>query len=152
MLSVKRSMLLLMLCLTTAAVHAQQPQAVPIAAFINFSNTIPVSETTLSGAMQLSKGQDVAVGLSQEFNFPGTVISNENVYHNLQTIIIKSSIYNNSLLQISKQINEDKSISYVGRIFNPGGADGYGLSKTADGAYQLQKFETAIILQDCHQQ
>lgn len=152
MLLVKRSMLLLMLCLTTAAVHAQQPKAAPVAAFSNFSNTIPVLETTLSGAMHMSMGKEVAVGLSQEFNFPGTVLSNENVYHNLQTLLIKSSLYNKSLLQISKQINDDKSITYVGRIFNPGGADGYSLKRAADGSYHFEKFETASILQDCHQQ
>ena len=149
---VKRCMFLLMLCLTTAAVHAQQTKARPIAAFSKLSSTISISETTLSGAMQMSKGQEVAVGLSHEFNFPGTVLSNENVYKNLQTLIIKSSLYNNSLLQISKQINDDKSITYVGRIFNPGGSDGYGLKQTADGSYHLEKFETASILQDCHQQ
>jgi hypothetical protein len=151
MLSVKRSMLLLMLCLTTAAVHAQ-PKAAPVAAFTSLSSTITVSETTIAGAMQMSKGQEVTVPLSPEFNFPGTVLSNENVYENLQTIIIKSSIYNHSLLQLSKQINDDKSITYVGRIFNPGGADGYGLKRGVDGTYHLEKFETAIILQDCHQQ
>ncbi len=143
-------MLLFMLYLTTASVHAQQKKADPVAAFTNISNSINLSEATLKAVMQMHKGADVALSFSQDFNFPGTVLSNENLYDNLQTLIIKSSSYNNALLQLSKQVNADKSISYVGRIFNPGGADGYELKKTADGSYHFIKFKTATILQDCN--
>lgn len=149
MLSVKRSMLLLMLCLSTAAVHAQQKKAAPDAVFNHLSQTIQLSEATLSAAMQMSKGQELTVAFSQEFNFPGKMLSNENVFENLQTVIIKSSAYNNALLQLSKQVNTDNSISFVGRIFNPGGADGYELKRAIDGSYYFQKFQTASILQDC---
>jgi hypothetical protein len=149
MLSVKRSMLLSMLCLSVAAVHAQENKTAPVAVFNHLSQSIQLSEATLSAAMQMSKGQELTVAFSQEFIFPGSMISNENVYENLQTVIIKSSAYNNALFQLSKQVNTNNSISYVGRIFNPGGADGYELKRAEDGSYYFQKFQTAAILQDC---
>ncbi|HSN61146.1 MAG TPA: hypothetical protein VLR49_09430, partial [Ferruginibacter sp.] len=117
MLSVKRTMLLFLLALTTATVHAQQNQTANAAVFNNFSETISLSEATLSSAMQMSKGQPATINFGNDFNFPGVVLSNEMVFDNLQTIIFRSSSYNNALLQISKQINEDKTITYVGRIF-----------------------------------
>ncbi len=150
MLSVKRTMLLFLLALTTATVHAQQNKAANAAVFNNFSQTIDISETTLSNAMQMSKGQQAMLNFGNDFNFPGVVLNNEIVFDNLQTIIIRSSAYNNALLQISKQINDDKTISYVGRIFGKGSADGYEIKRTTNGSYQLQKFETANILQDCN--
>ncbi|HSN59903.1 MAG TPA: hypothetical protein VLR49_03140 [Ferruginibacter sp.] len=152
MLSVKRTMLLFLLALTTATLDAQQNQAANAAVFNNFSQTIDLSETTLSNAMQMSKGQQATFNFGNDFDFPGVVLSNEMVFENLQTIIIRSSAYNNALLQISKQINEDKTISYVGRIFGKGSADGYEIKRTNNGGYQLEKFETANILQDCNLQ
>jgi uncharacterized protein YdeI (BOF family) len=152
MLLAKRTMFLLLLCLTTAVVNAQQKKEPSPAAFSNFSQTIDLSESTLSNAMQLAKGQQMVLNFGNEFNFPGEVLSNEKVFDNLQTIIIKSSAYNNALLQISKQINDDKSISYVGRIFSRSSSDGYEIKRISNGNYQLQKFEMAMILQDCHLQ
>lgn len=150
MLFVKRTMLLLLVGLTTSAVNAQQTNTPPVSVFSNISNLIDLSETTLVNAMQMNKGQTVTLQLGDNFNFPGTVISNENVYANLQTIIIRSSSYNNALLQLSKQVNEDNTISYVGRIFSQGSADGFEMKRNTNGSYRLQKFETAKILQDCN--
>ncbi len=138
-----------MLCLTTAAVNAQQNQPAP-AVFSNFSSTIQFSESLLSGAIQTAKGQQALLNFGSGFQFAGTIISNEQVFSNLKTVIVRSTAYNNALLQISQQVNEDKSISYVGRIFSPGSADGYELKKSPEGNYRLQKFETAKIFQDCN--
>ena len=149
MLLVKKTMLLLLVSLTVSAANAQQTNTPTVAVFSRFSNLIDLSEATLANAMQMSKGQTVTLQLGENFNFPGTVISNENVYSNLQTVIIKSSDYNNALLQVSKQINEDKSISYVGRIFSQGSSDGFEMKRNTNGSYRLQKFETVKILQDC---
>ena len=149
MLSLKKAMLFLLLFLVTVGVNAQQKKVAAPAVFSNFSSSINLSEAVLSNTMQMTKGQQVALNFGNDLNFPGEVLSNEIVFENLQTIIIKSSVHNNALLQISKQINEDKSISFVGRIFSQGGSDGYELKRTADGNYHLQKFETAQILQDC---
>ena len=147
MLFLKRTMLLFALCVMVAAVNAQSKPATAV--FKSFSPSIDVSESIFTNTILISKGQQANLNFGTGFNFSGTVISNEKVFDNLQTIIIRSSEYNNALLQISKQINEDKSISYTGRIFSQGSADGYEIKRTAEGNYHLQKFETAMILQDC---
>jgi uncharacterized protein YueI len=152
MLSVKRTMLLSLLCLTTAAVTAQQTNPALTAAFSNQAQSIVSSELNLSNAMSFAKGQQASIKLADDFIFPGEVISNDQVYSNLQTIIVRSAAFNNALLQISKQTNADKSVNYVAHIFGNKSSDGFQLKKSADGRYVFQKFETEIILQDCHLQ
>ncbi len=152
MLSVKRTMLLFLLCLTTAAVTAQSTNPPRTAAFSNQAQSIFLSESTLSNAMLFTKGQQATIQLGDSFTFPGEVISNDQVYYNLQTIIVRSAAFNNALLQISRQTNEDKSVDYVAQIFGNKTTDGFQLKKSSDGTYVLQKFETDVILQDCNQQ
>ncbi len=150
MLSVKRVMLLYVLCLCTATVTAQQSNPAPTAVFSKQPPTISLSESTLSNAMLFAKGKQASIHLGDDFMFPGEVISNDQVYSNLQTIIIRSSAYNNAVLQISKQTNADRSVSYVAHIFGNKSKDGFQLKKSSDGNYTLQKFETALLLQDCN--
>ena len=150
MLSVKRTMLLFVLCLTTAAVTAQSTNLPRTAAFSKQAESMLLAESTLSNAMLFTKGQQASIQLGDDFIFPGEVVSNDQVYHNLQTIILRSPAFNNALLQISKQTNEDKSVSYAAHIFGNKSTDGFELKKSADGKYVFQKFETDIILQDCN--
>jgi len=145
-------MLLFVLCLTIAAVTAQRTNPPYIAVFSNQAESISLSESTLSNAMLFAKGQQASIQFANDFIFPGEVISNEQVYHNLQTIIVRSAAFNNALLQISRQTNEDKSVSYVAHIFGNQSKDGFQLKRSANGNYTLQKFETAVILQDCNLQ
>ncbi len=152
MLSVKTTMLLLVLCLTTAAVTAQSTNPAPTEVFSNQAQSIALSESTLTNAMLFAKGQKASIHFSDDFIFPGEVMSNDQVYPNLQTIIVRSSTFNNALLQISKQTNDDQSISYVAQIFGNKSKDGFQLKRSSNGNYTLQKFETAIILQDCNLQ
>ncbi len=137
-------MLLLILCSFAAVATAQQKTP----AFSNYSSSITVSESVLSNAVKIAKGQQAQVNFG-ELNFSGLVLSNTQVFENLQTIIIKSPAFNDALLQISKQILEDKTIAYVGRIFSEGSSDGYQIKRASNGAYSLEKFEAAVIKQDC---
>ena len=88
-------------------------------------------------------GETISLSFSEEFAYTGTVLSNEIKYNNLQSVIIKSAAYQNSLLQLSKITNTDNSFSYVGRIINPEAADGFELKKE-NNSYRLQKIETEI--------
>ena len=145
MLFLKRTMLLLILCAATTFATAQQK----IPAFRNYSSSILVSESTLSNTVKMAKGQLAQINFGNELNFSGEVVSNVQVYGNLQTIIIRSKEFNNALLQISKQTLEDNTVSYVGRIFSEGSADGYHIKRGTDGAYNLQKFDATVLKQDC---
>ncbi len=142
-------MLLFMLCLTTAAVTAQSTNPPRTPVFSHQGQSISLSESTLSNAMLFTKGQQATIQLGDNFIFPGEVISNDQVYYNLQTIIVRSPAFNNALLQISRQTNDDRSVNYVAHIFGNKSTDGFELKKSTDGMYVLQKFETDLILQDC---
>jgi hypothetical protein len=92
--------------------------------------------------------ETISINLSSNFKFAGTVISNQQKYDNLQTIMIRSSENSQSVFQISKITNKDNSISYAGLIINQDAADGY-VIKNNNGIYSLQKFESGKILQPC---
>jgi hypothetical protein len=62
-------------------------------------------------------------------------------------VIVKSPTLNNTLLAISKRINDDKTITYVGRIINDKYADGYELKKE-NGSYAMHKIKTDALVED----
>ena len=144
-------MILLLLCLTTAVASAQN-KAATTADFAQFSNNISVKEMVLSQTFNKQEGQLIVVDFGTNFQFPGTVISQQKVYDNLYNIIIRSSSFNNALLQVTKQVKADGSFTYTGKIFSNGGTDGYSIVPAVNGDYLLQKFEKAIVLQDCNLQ
>lgn len=151
MLFTKKYMILLLLCLTTAVASAQtQPTA--NAEFGSLSNNIPVNKNTLSETFSKLQGQTIDVHFSSTFHFPGTVVSQQKVYDNLYSIIIRSSSFSQAMMQISKQMNADGSITYTGKIFSNGGSDGFSIVPDGSGDYLLQKFEKALVLQSCHLQ
>src|SRR5690606_4397449 len=82
-------------------------------------------------------------------NFAGKIVYNEVKYSNLQTVAIQSAHYDNAVFSLSRQINKDKSITYVGRILKMGAPDGYELHRDEKGNYTLNKFETTDIVPVC---
>lgn len=141
----------LMVCLVSSAGFSQVTGTAKPKQFSNFPDVINCSEAELSKVFISSAGQNISLGFSDNFIFSGAVISNVVKYTNLQSANIKSPLFHNSLFNISKRINEDNSISYVGRIVNKNYFDGYELRKDAGGAYQLLKIETDKVIQDCRQ-
>jgi predicted peptidase len=116
--------------------------------FDAYPKTISLSKTSITDAFANNTGSLVSIDLSSDFKFAGTVVSNQQKYENLQTIIIRSSENNKSVFQISKIINKDNSISYAGLIINQDAADGY-IIKKINNIYVLQKFESGKILEPC---
>ncbi len=141
----KRTMLLLILCSAATVASAQQKNPV----FRNHAANINVPESVLSRALTSGKGQKAKIDFASDFSVSGEVMSNNQVFDNLQTMILKSPEYNNAVVQISKQVLADKTVVYVGRIFSEGSADGYHIKRNATGAYSLEKFEAAVIKQVC---
>lgn len=138
----------LLLCLTSAVASAQT-QSPANAQFASHSNNIPVKQNILSETFSKLKGQAIDLSFSSTFKFPGTVVSQQKVYDNLHIIIIRSSAFNQAMMQISKQINPDRTVTYTGKIFSNGGSDGYSIVPDGKGDYLLQKFEKSVVLQDC---
>lgn len=118
--------------------------------FNNFPDIINCSETTLSNIFNSAAGQQIDLSFSDNFSFSGNVTSNVVKYSNLQTAVVRSPYFNNSIFSVSKIINADRTVSYLGRIINKNYFDGYELKKNADGNYQLIKMETDRVIQDCN--
>ncbi len=126
---------------------AQQPGLPKPKLFINFPDIINCSATELARVFASSEGQQIDLAFSNGFNFGGAVISNVVKYSNLQTAIIKSTDFDNTIFQLSKRTNPDNSITFVGHIINQNYFDGYELKTDAAGNYQLIKIETDSVIQ-----
>ena len=147
-MKIRSTILSLLLCLTTAAAFSQKSTSGKPQVFAAYPNSIAVAENILQNMFTAIPGETISLSFSEEFAYTGTVLSNDIKYNNLQSVIIKSAAYQNSLLQLSKITNTDNSFSYVGRIINPEAADGFELKKE-NNSYRLQKIETEKVLQDC---
>jgi hypothetical protein len=117
--------------------------------FSNFPQTINCSEQELAKVFTTSPGQSISLSFSDNFTFSGTVKVNLSKYANLQSAIIVSPDYSNTIFQVSRITNADGSNSYVGSIINRNFFDGFELKKSTSGTYQLNKTETARVIQDC---
>ena len=141
-------MFALLLCLTTTAGFSQSSKPKIFATFPDKINC-PVSEFIT--AFHVTEGQHIILSFSDNFKFSGTVISNVVKYSNLQSMTIKSDQSNKTIFHLSKQINADNSVSYVGRIIDPTASDGYQVKKDMAGNYQFEKTDTEKVLQECKQ-
>lgn len=118
--------------------------------FSNFPGIINCSEAELSKVFTASAGQTISLSFSNNFIFSGTVTSNIAKYANLQSAVIVSPDYSNTIFHVSKTTRGDGSVSYIGRIINKSFFDGFELKKNATGNYQLKKVETDRVIQDCN--
>lgn len=141
-------LVLLTLSVTTAI--AQNEGSKP-KLFAGFPDKLDCTTTVLSQAFAATQNQDAALGFSANFLFSGKVISNTVKYSTLQTMVIRSAAFSDAIFVLSKITNADNSVEYKGRIVNTKYADGYELKKDEKGNYQLVKFETDKVLQDCKQ-
>lgn len=116
--------------------------------FNNFSENIPTAITELDKAFLVAEGSSIQLNFNGNFSFGGIVSSSIRRYSNLSSVIIKLPALHNALLSISKRINDDNSITYVGRIINEKYADGYELKKDNYGKYTFSKIKTEDFIQD----
>jgi hypothetical protein len=94
-------------------------------------------------------GQSVAIRFNEKFVFTGKVMSNELKYSDLQSMIVKSDIYPNTLFQLSKITDEGTKVKYVGRIINSDALEVFEIRNDMADNYQLQRIDLDRILQDC---
>lgn len=141
----------ILLCTLYASIGFSQTGTAKPHQFDSYPRTISCTETELSKAFSTAAGQNIDLAFSDNFNFSGSVTGNEYKYNNLQSVVIKSPAFHNSVFAISKIINNDNTVTYVGRIINTDYFDGFELKKNASGNYQLIKIETKRVIQDCSQ-
>ncbi len=133
---------------STFSSSAQISRSVRPYLFANYSSKIPASVAELDKAFTAATGSAVKFVFSSGFTFNGTVISSVQKYNNLSSVLIKSPALNNTLLSISKRVNDDNTITYVGRIINEKYADAYELVKDETGNYSFTKIKTEELIQD----
>ncbi|MEO7306742.1 MAG: hypothetical protein ABIR78_14035 [Ferruginibacter sp.] len=140
--------LLLLLSVITITGFSQTNTTKP-SQFNAFPAVINCSQSELSRIFNTPAGQAISISFSDNFTFSGTLTSNTVKYANLQTAVISSPDYFNTIFSVSKVLNDDGSIGYLGRIINKNYFDGFELKLNVTGNYQLVKIETDRVIQDC---
>lgn len=136
---------------TCTAVNAQNNNAAKPLLFKNFPDKITFANSELDKAFSSSISQQANVYFTTNFSFNGTVVSNITKYGNMQTVLIQSKDFADAILSITKITSANGQTAFKGRIVNAKYADGYELKKDTAGNYQLIKFKTDKLLQDCKQ-
>ncbi|MBU3713398.1 MAG: hypothetical protein FGM46_00450 [Ferruginibacter sp.] len=139
----------LLFTLFSFATLAQKNKSVKPQLFAKCDEVIPININILERIMDYHQGEMVAISFNNQLEFKGEVISSEMIYHNLQTVLIRSKYLENTLLKISRIQEDDQTFRYVGRMINPEAADGYELKKNKSNQYTMEKFEITALLQDC---
>jgi hypothetical protein len=94
--------------------------------------------SVVEGIFNLNPGSAVDVKFTQGFHVTGVIKSNKKVYDNLQTVVIESSNYKANLF-ISKTIDQDNKVKYVGRMLGRGFQDGIELNMDNAGNNIIKK-------------
>ena len=128
--------------------NAQLTMASRPSLFSNFSSNIPATSAELDKAFTAIIGSEIQLNFGSTFSFAGTVLSSVQKYKNLKSVIIKSPSFRDAILSLSRRIDGDNTITYVGRILNETSADGYQLVKDNSGKYSFNKIKTADLIQD----
>ena len=149
MKTIAKAVLVLLFTAAISPAFAQKKKASQKPLFADFPGSVELSKSMLKSMMVSKPGQSISVPFNSKFVFVGKVVSNENKYDNLQSVVIRSNTMGNAVFQLSKIINKDKSISYVGRIMNPDALEVYEIKNDVAGNYRLQRVDLDKILQDC---
>ncbi len=144
-----KTVFVLLLATSTFSVFAQKNDKAKKSIFTEFPGTIEISKSTLKNTLGAIAGQTISIPFNAHFTFTGKVLSNDLKYSDLQSMIIKSELYPNTLFQLSKITNKDNSIKYVGRIINSDALEVFEIKNDMADNYSLQKIDLDKILQDC---
>lgn len=116
--------------------------------FAAFADKINFPKTELEKIFTTPEGQSIKLSLGTNVGFSGLIVSSLQKYDNLKSVVVRLNNLDNTILGISKRTNDDKTISYIGRIINTKYADAFELKSDATGNYFINKIKTADILQD----
>lgn len=134
--------------LFSLAVLAQSGDIVPVnepiynksKLFQNLPDNIPVNMDNVSSLFTARVGHTVSLDLSldQAFRFDGEIVSIVSKYGNkIQSVIVRSTNYNEARLIISKITDAKGSISYTGRI----------LSMQHGDLFELKNINSQLVLE-----
>lgn len=147
MKTLTKACVLLILFAITYSSQAQKIEQRP-KLFKGVENKISYPKADLEKIFTKSKGSQFHIALPGNFTFTGTVVSTVQRYNNLKSFLIKSELLNGAMFAVSRRINDDNSVTYVGRIVNDKYSDGYELKVDSAGNYFLNKINMNELLQD----
>ncbi len=142
-----RGLLLCTIVCYSFTTNAQISSSNKASLFTNVPASFKANISELDKAFLAKEGSPVQLRFSN-LVFTGNIISSVERYGKLSSIIVKSPALNNTLLSLSKRINDDNTVTYIGRILNGAYADGYELNKNTDGTYSFLKIKSEDLLQD----
>ena len=100
---------------------------------------VPKENKVISSVFSLNPGTAINIKFSSQFHITGILKSNNKIYHNLQSVLIECTNYKNLKFFISKRVNQDLSISYVGRLISRNAEDGFEVVENKSGKSVLKK-------------
>jgi hypothetical protein len=141
-----------MLCVVfalSAFVSNSQEQKIPLnepdqnkpRLFSSLPDKIPVTINNIDNILSAPVGRSSQFRLSEDntLQFDGEVVSTASKYNNsIQSVVIRSAVFNGARLTVSKITNPDGSIRYSGRIISFEHGDLYEL-ENKDGQLMLVK-------------
>lgn len=136
-----------LLCSATA--FTQKTPKTPL--FRAYPDAVNLESDMLERTLSSNTGEVVTLELSAGFTFKGKVISNTQVYHNMQTVVVQSADLDNSLMQVTKITKPNQPSIFSCRIVNQKASDGYSMKPAEQGNLQLKKVATDHMRPDCNQ-
>jgi len=113
----------------------------------------PASITSKSNlfekALLAKEGQHIVIPVSENFSISGTVVSNVFKYGKMQTVVIRSDVFEGALLLISKNNLPSQKVVVTGRLISPRASDGYQIKQNEDGAFVFEKIDAGRLLETC---
>jgi len=113
--------------------------------FDGIPETTKFLPSVIEGLFSMNPGTAVDIKFTQGFHVSGVLKSNKKVYDNLQTIVIESSNYKANLF-ISKTIDQNDKIKYVGRMLGRGFQDGIELKMDNTGNNIIKKINLTDMI------
>jgi hypothetical protein len=133
--------------ISTLPVKAQVTTSSRPSAYARYADKLPTKPNELEKAFSSPAGTKITFNFSN-FTYSGIITSTVKRNCTLSTVVIKSTTLENSIFSISKKLNDDKTVTYIGRIINQNYADGYEIIKDDKGNYALNKTKTDVLIQD----
>jgi hypothetical protein len=128
-------------------VKAQVTSSSKPSAYARYADKLPTKANELEKAFSSSAGTEITFHFSN-FTYSGIITSMVKRNSTLSTVVIKSTTLENSIFSISKKLNADQTVTYIGRIINQNHADGYEITKDDNGNYAMNKIKTDELIQD----
>ena len=114
----------------------------------SLSADFPVNQEILLKVVQLNKGDDISIKLSESFTLNAVVSNKVKKFGSLETVVLRSKEFPQCLFQVSIRTLKNNTINLSGRLLNIG-ENSFLLKKDKLDEYHFEKINNNAILQGC---